>query len=125
MAKTAKTPEIAVDPSFAPLVEAFATDRAVTLEKMMNSPGLKVGGKIFAMMSKQRLVVKLSKERVDSLVAAGSGERFDPGHGRLMKEWVAVGADAKGTWLALAREARQFVAQASVGDRAKGARARR
>jgi hypothetical protein len=33
--------------------------------------------------------VKLPRERVDELVEAGAGHRFDPGHGRLMKEWVA------------------------------------
>ena len=41
---------------------------------------------------------------------AGDGERFDPGIGRLMKEWVAVATRAKGEWLSLADEARAFVA---------------
>jgi hypothetical protein len=51
------------------------------------------------MLSKGRLVVKLPRQRIDALVATGAGERFDPGHGRLMKEW-----------LPLAREALAFVA---------------
>jgi len=113
MAKRAKAPAIAVDPSFAPLVEAFAGDGAVTFGTMMSAPGLKVGGKIFAMMVRQKLVVKLPRERVEAIIKDGSGERFDPGHGRLMKEWVAVGAEAKRTWLGLAREAREFVSQVS------------
>jgi len=52
--------------------------------------------------------VKLPRARVDTLVAAKQGERFDPGHGRLMKEWVVVEPGA-GDWLALAKEARAFV----------------
>ena len=51
---------------------------------------------------------KPPKERVDELVRAGQGKYFDPGHGRLMKEWVAVGRGAA-DWVALAREARVFV----------------
>ncbi len=42
------------------------------------------------------------------LVSGGSGEYFDPGHGRLMKEWVAVGAGSV-NWVAFAREAYRFV----------------
>jgi len=34
--------------------------------------------------------------------------RFDPGHGRLMKEWVVV-AHGKVDWVELAREACDFV----------------
>jgi hypothetical protein len=36
------------------------------------------------------------------------GKRFDPGHGRVMKEWLVVRSGPE-TWLQLAREARQFV----------------
>jgi hypothetical protein len=71
--------------------------------------GLKVGGKLFAMLSKGRLVVKLPRQRVDELIASGQGERFDPGHGRLMKEWVTVGAERGELWGSLADEALQFV----------------
>ena len=62
------------------------------------------------MLVKDRLVVKLDRRRVDALVAAGDGERFDPGHRRLMKEWLAVGSEADAVWLALATEAEAFVA---------------
>ena len=60
-------------------------DEAVEQTRMMGSDGLKTGGKLFAMVSKGELVVKLPRERVDELVEAGAGHRFDPGHGRLMK----------------------------------------
>lgn len=58
--------------------------------------------------SKGHFVVKLSEERVNALVAAGKGTRFDPGRGRLMKEWLAVADDRK-FWVPLAREARKLL----------------
>ena len=73
---------------------------------------LKVDDRIFAMLVKGWLVVKLPQHRVDTLVTLGDGERYDPGGGRLMREWVTVGTQlAEPQWLALAREARDFVAQ--------------
>jgi len=48
---------------------------------------------------------------VDALVAAGTGARFDPRHdGRLMKEWLSIDPASDLDWLALAQEAREFVA---------------
>ena len=101
-----------IDPRFAPVVEAFAKNRQVTRGKMMSSYGLRINGKIFAMFGRGRFVTKLARERVDQLVSAGKGERFDPGHGRLMKEWVVVG-EGKADWIELAREAYEFVKAAS------------
>jgi hypothetical protein len=100
----------AVDPRFAPVVRAFAKDRKVTTGgKGFGSTGLKVNGKLFAMVaSKGKFVAKLPKERVAELVRLGRGEFFDPGHGRLMKAWVAIDG-APETWVELAREARRFV----------------
>ena len=96
-----------LDPSFSPIAEAFAEDRQVSRGKMFGAAGLKVNGKVFAMIVKDRFVAKLPKARVDDLVGAGRGERFDPGHGRLMKEWVSVPA-RRASWLDLAREAHRF-----------------
>ncbi|MGQ0548544.1 MAG: hypothetical protein ACT4PY_02605 [Armatimonadota bacterium] len=96
-------------PSFAPVVAAFAKDGDVTRKRMFGSENvLNVREKIFAMLVKGKLIVKLPKERVDELVSSGTGEYFDPGHGRLMKEWVAVEA-GKARWIELAREAHRFV----------------
>jgi hypothetical protein len=69
---------------------------------------LKVRGKIFAMPAQGTLVLKLPSARVAALVAEGRGQRFDPGHGRLMKEWIALDG-GEGEWLELAREAFAFV----------------
>ena len=77
----------------------------------MSSYGLKVNGKIFAMFGRGRFVAKLPKIRVDELVNQGKGERFDPGHGRLMKEWIAMDSAAE-HWIKLAQEAYEFVKQA-------------
>ena len=99
-------------PGFAKVVKAFAKDRDVALPgtgKGFGSSGLKIGGRIFAMLSsKEKFVVKLPKERVDALVGARKGGYFDPGHGRLMKEWLEMKGNQK-LWVRLAKEARDFV----------------
>lgn len=102
-----------IDPTFRPVVDAFAGHRDVTGGKMMSSYGLKVNGKIFAMFGRQQFVAKLPKIRVDALVSTGAGKRFDPGHGRLMKEWF-VAADKAPDWVELAKEAYEFVKRGSV-----------
>jgi hypothetical protein len=71
---------------------------------------LKVDGRIFAMVSGGTLVVKLPRSRVDVLVEDGTGTRFEPGTGRVMREWLALAAAADDArWSALAREALAFV----------------
>ena len=77
---------------------------------MFASDGLKTGGKFFAIVSKGDLVVKLPAARVDELVAEGSGRRFDPGHGRQMKEWVSLRPADEEACAAYVDEARRFVA---------------
>jgi hypothetical protein len=77
-----------------------------------SSPGLRTAGKIFAMLANSELVVKLPKARVGQLVAAGTGRRFDPGHGRLMKEWATVALESSESWERLAAEAFEFVGSA-------------
>jgi TfoX/Sxy family transcriptional regulator of competence genes len=73
------------------------------------SNGLKVNGRIFAMLVRGALVLKLPQARVDAMVEHGAGTRFDAGKGSAMKEWVTV-RGSEPQWLALAREARTFVA---------------
>src|SRR6266446_5827060 len=62
----------------------------VARAKGFGSKGLKVARKLFAFHSKGRLVVKLPGNRVAALAVSGEGKPFDPGHGRLMKEWLAL-----------------------------------
>ncbi len=80
-------------------------------QRAFGSTSLKTGGKIFAMLVNGRLVVKLDRRQVDELVASGEGERFDPGHGRVMKEWLAVESDSDAVWRSLATEAEAFVSR--------------
>ena len=102
---------------YAAIVEFFLEQPGVTRgkpgKKGFGSSALRVRGKIFAMLSsKDQFVVKLPRERVDGLVDAGEGERFDPGRGRLMKEWFIVGSTSK-AWISLAKEAMEFVGAGS------------
>jgi TfoX/Sxy family transcriptional regulator of competence genes len=98
-----------IDPNFAPVARAFASDRQVTCGKLMASIGLKVNGRIFAMMVRGRFVAKLPRSRVDELVQTGVGHSFDPRrNGRPMKEWVVL-KGTKPSWLELAKEAHRFV----------------
>ena len=99
------------DAGYKKVVRAFSADKRVSVGdgKGFGSGGLKVNGKLFALVSSRgQFVVKLPKARVAELVAQRKGEPFDPGHGRLMREWLALdGGEAE--WVKLAREARKFV----------------
>ncbi|HTT52554.1 MAG TPA: hypothetical protein VMH35_14225 [Streptosporangiaceae bacterium] len=64
--------------------------------------------KIFAMLVRGRLVVKLPAGRVDALVGAGEGVHFDANKGTPMKEWLSLDPESGLPWLPLAREALEF-----------------
>jgi hypothetical protein len=102
------------DAAFNAVVKAFADDPQVAPpgfgRKFGDRRALKVNGRIFALLSsKGEFVVKLSRERVVELVGAGRGIAFDPGHGRVMKQWLVVTAGPK-SWIPLAQEARELMA---------------
>lgn len=61
--------------------------------------------KIFAMLVRGRLVVKLPAGRVSELVDAGHGDWFDANKGTPMKEWFSLDPDSRLEWLGLAHEA--------------------
>jgi hypothetical protein len=109
-------PSATPEERFATIVESLRSQPNVTQAseviestKRFGANALKVNAKIFAMLVNGHLVVKLPRQRVDDLIAAGAGERFAPGHGRQMKEWLSVEPTAEGDWLPLAREAMAFV----------------
>lgn len=64
--------------------------------------------KIFAMLVRGQLVVKLPGQRVDALVADGHGERFDANKGTPMKEWFSLDPASELPWTPLAHEALDF-----------------
>ena len=76
---------------FAQLSEELTGSRPdVEPTRMFGSAGLTTHGKTFAMLVRGKLVVKLPRDRVQELLAAGAGDRFDLGHGRLMREWISL-----------------------------------
>ena len=105
--------EMTPEERFATLVEELLNMPGVTPPsdgKAFGSSGLKIHNKIFAMLVRGQLVVKLPQTRVDALVASGNGERFDANRGRPMKEWLRVEPTSQMEWLPLAKEALEFVA---------------
>ena len=99
---------------YAAIVEVLVDEEDVNVgtrgKNGFGSSALQVNGRIFAMISSAgSFVVKLPKQRVEALEAAGAGQKFDPGRGRLMKEWLALDANSTQEWLGLAREALSFV----------------
>ncbi len=113
-------PSITQEERYAMLVAEFLSNPDVTppqnesqSKKRFGWSALKINNKIFAMLVRARLVVKLPQQRVDELIDSGVGERYDPGRGRLMKEWLIVEPSSEEQWLPLAREALEFVASKS------------
>ena len=71
--------------------------------------------KIFAMFVRGRLVLKLPVGRVDELVAAGEGVRFDANKGTPMREWFSLDPESGLLWASLAREALEFARSGRAG----------
>jgi hypothetical protein len=76
--------------------------------KGFGSHALRYQRRIFAMLVRGRLVVKLPAGRVDELVGLGHGVRFDANKGTPMKEWLSVDPAAPLDWDDLAAEALAF-----------------
>lgn len=111
-------PSEAVAARYAGLAEEFEGRPGVThaadgdgqRRRGFGRDALMVHGKIFAMLSGGRLVVKIPRARVDALVADAEGERFDPRrNGRVMREWFVLDPDSGLDWSDLAGEALRFV----------------
>jgi hypothetical protein len=77
------------------------------------SHALRFDRKIFAMFVRGQLVVKLPKSRVDALVGAGEGTRFDANKSTPMKEWFALDPGSVLDWRPLAVEALEFAGGAA------------
>jgi hypothetical protein len=102
-------------------------DDLVGIEGVTPPPGgsgfgrgsLRLHGKIFAMLVRGRLVVKLPEDRVSALIGADQGVAFDANKGTPMREWFSLDPTSALDWRVLATEAldfaRQRLARASRG----------
>ena len=94
------------------LVERELRQPEVSFGRMMSGQVLSVGGKIYAMLVRDQLVVKLPAARAATMIAAGTAVAFEPRPGRRMREWVAVDPPPPGTgegrWPELVDEARRY-----------------
>ncbi len=87
----------------------------VTVGRALQNDVLNVNGKIFAFLSKDRLVVKVPAAQAGELVASARAEPFRSG-GRTMKEWVAV-EPSDGDWRQLMGDAYEYVGGLSRSGR--------
>jgi hypothetical protein len=105
------------DPAFPAVFDAVAEEvltefTADERGRMLQSPGLKTGGKFYGFATADDLVVKLPAARVDQLIGAGGGLPCSPRPGRPMKEWVRIPAPEQGSCRSYLLEARAFVSSA-------------
>jgi hypothetical protein len=97
------------------LVHELASESGVTIPQGGSGFGrsaLRYQGKIFAMLVRGQLVLKLSEARVSALITAGEGENFDANKGTPMREWLALDPKSTLPWLPLAHEALDFARSA-------------
>jgi hypothetical protein len=85
------------------------------------SPGVRVGGRIFAMLVRRRLVVKLPAARCQELSEAGRAVPLTIGK-RTMREWVELTDGDPQTWRDAAAEAYAYVGGRSAADVPSSAR---
>ena len=110
-APAAGGPALSPEDRFADLVDEFMGIDGVTPPAGGSGFGrsaLRYHRKIFAMLVRGRLVLKLPAARVDELARAGAGQHFDASKGIPMKEWLSLDPGSGEDWVALAREALSF-----------------
>jgi hypothetical protein len=91
----------------------------VTIGPAMRNEGLKVDGKLYAMVVRGRLVVKLPATQAAEMTDAGDAIPFEPRPGRLMREWVMVDPPASsdvGGWRRLIEDAGEYVTGLARGQ---------
>ena len=78
------------------------------IEVQKQGESLKIRKKMFVMFNKERFIVKLPKERVKDLLNSGEGKPYDPGNGKIMKEWVIIPEEQSDKWISFTSEAMEF-----------------
>jgi len=105
-----------VEKRFASIAARLGEREGVSLgsgKRGFGSDALTVHGRIFAMVTRGQIVVKLPRDRVSELIERGDGLPFDAGKGRPMKEWVVLSESSRRRWQSLAGEACDFVSHGS------------
>jgi hypothetical protein len=106
------------EPRATELFQAIAAEYlgrpGVSVGRIFHNEGLTINGKLFAMVVRGRLVVKVPAAQATTLIAEGRGVAFEPSPGRRLREWVMVeppeeGDDEDG-WPALVDDAHRYVA---------------
>ena len=69
---------------------------------------LKIKRKMFVILNQNDITVKLPKNRVAELLASGEGLPYDPGNGKIMKEWVTIPLKTSKKWMAFVKEGMKF-----------------
>ena len=78
--------------------------------KMFGAPGLRVSGKFFCCLHRDKLLVKLPLERAGALVASGAGRQAEHFFAdRPLTGWIEVAPDGGADWIKLTEESRDFV----------------
>ena len=94
---------------FQRLADRYSGDGRISRGRMLVSEGLRVDGRFFVALVGDELLVKLQRDRVAELIAAGLARPFESGKGRVMREWALVSFAASRRWRTLADEALAFV----------------
>ena len=112
MAKNLKPP---VTDFFWDLASPLLSSGIVTEGSLMGFPCLHMDGEFFASCDHRtgELIVKLSKERVQELIASGVGQPFSPA-GRVFTQWALVPDRDEEAWVDLMEEARSFVGDSTT-----------
>ncbi|TDD18601.1 hypothetical protein E1218_25785 [Kribbella turkmenica] len=99
------------------LTDDLLYDPAIGRATMMGYPCVRLAGRFLATYDDKAggLVVKLPRERVGELVAAGTGEPFAPA-GRVFREWVAITTVDPQLWRTVLAESVEFARKSLLAD---------
>lgn len=92
--------------SYEQAADALLAEEGVELSTMMKTPCLRYKGSFLAMMfdKQEALIIKVSPERVNALIAEGTGMEFNFTKKRF-KEWVLIPLEFQDDYESYIREA--------------------
>jgi hypothetical protein len=104
--RPAVTPETAF---FWDIAKPLLVEPGTSIGTLMKFPCLRAEGNFFATCDHRTgdLIVKLPRQRVSELVAAGHAQPFAPA-GRTFREWATISRRDEDTWRALLAEAHTY-----------------